>query len=188
MHVPSQPLMRSLLSQFQTPTAPRRTSRFFRVWLPFRLPCRANHPAYLGLASFISPILSAVDVSKTKQLLHRCQRNSQCNHEISVNGIVENRAVSHCPPRKGFRPHSFLARRHQVAATAETAFLGFTTAFDFRAQRPKLWDRQNFLHSDFPLNHSAFTRHYRRNCHETPSERILPDSQIDFLLWPGPHS
>src|SRR5579864_9015120 len=39
-HVPSQPLMRSPLSQFQTPTAPRRNSRFFRVWLPFRLPCR----------------------------------------------------------------------------------------------------------------------------------------------------
>jgi len=44
-HVPSQPLMRSPLSQFQTPTAPRRNSRFFRVWLPFRLPCRADHSA-----------------------------------------------------------------------------------------------------------------------------------------------
>ena len=30
MHVPSQPLMRSLLSQFQTPTAPRRAVGFFR--------------------------------------------------------------------------------------------------------------------------------------------------------------
>jgi hypothetical protein len=39
MHAPSQPLMRSLLSQFQTPTAPRRTSRFFRVWLLVRSPC-----------------------------------------------------------------------------------------------------------------------------------------------------
>ena len=52
MHVPSQPLMRSLLSQFQTPTAPRRVSRFFRVWLLVRLPFRADHPAYFGSATF----------------------------------------------------------------------------------------------------------------------------------------
>jgi hypothetical protein len=39
IHAPSQPLMRSLLSQFQTPTAPRRTSRFFLVWLLVRSPC-----------------------------------------------------------------------------------------------------------------------------------------------------
>ena len=52
MHAPSQPLMRSLLSQFQTPTAPRRTSRFFRVWLLVRSPCRADHSAYFGLAKF----------------------------------------------------------------------------------------------------------------------------------------
>src|SRR5215469_18962911 len=90
MHVPSQPLMRSPLSQFQTPAPPRRVSRFFRVWLLFRLPCRADHSAYFGLTSFISPILSAVDETKTKQLLHRCQRNYQRKSEISVNGIVEN--------------------------------------------------------------------------------------------------
>jgi hypothetical protein len=58
--------------------------------LLFRLPCRTDHPAYFGLASFISPILSAVDGSKTKQSLHRCQRNYRCNHEISVNRTVEN--------------------------------------------------------------------------------------------------
>jgi hypothetical protein len=70
MHAPSQPLMRSLLSQFQTPTVPRRIRRFFRVWLLFRLPFRADHSAYFGSTSFTSPILSAVDASKTKQLLH----------------------------------------------------------------------------------------------------------------------
>ena len=90
MHAPSQPLMRSLLSQIQTPTAPRRTSRFFRVWLLVRSPCRADHSAYFGVARFISPILSAVDASQTKQSLHRCQRNSQRENEISVYGIVEN--------------------------------------------------------------------------------------------------
>ena len=36
----------------QTPTAPRRVSRIFRVWLLFRLPCRADHSAYFGLAKF----------------------------------------------------------------------------------------------------------------------------------------
>jgi len=51
-HVPSQPLMRSLLSQILTPTAPRRVSRFFRVRSPFTLPRRADHPAYFGLAKF----------------------------------------------------------------------------------------------------------------------------------------
>jgi len=45
------PLMRSLLSQFQTPTAPRRVSRFFRVWSLVRLPFQANHSAYFGSAT-----------------------------------------------------------------------------------------------------------------------------------------
>src|SRR5260370_19929750 len=52
MHVPSRPLMRSLLSQFQTPTVPRRISRFFRVWLPSESPRLANHSVYFGLATF----------------------------------------------------------------------------------------------------------------------------------------
>jgi hypothetical protein len=65
MHVPSRPLMRSLLSQFQTPTAPRRVSRFFRVWMPTELPRFANHSAYFGLATFyFRQSLSAVDGSK----------------------------------------------------------------------------------------------------------------------------
>src|SRR5260370_11872672 len=68
IHAPSQPLMRSPLSRFQTPTAPRRNSRFFRVRLLFRLPCRADHSAYFGLARFILPILSAVDADQAKQL------------------------------------------------------------------------------------------------------------------------
>jgi len=44
--------MRSLLLQFQTPTVPRRVSRFFRVWLLSGLPRLADHPAYFGLAKF----------------------------------------------------------------------------------------------------------------------------------------
>ena len=52
IHAPSQPLMRSLLSQFQTPTAPRRVSRFFRVWVLSKLLRLADHSAYFGLAKF----------------------------------------------------------------------------------------------------------------------------------------
>jgi len=52
MHVPSRPLMRSLLSQFQTPTVPRRASRFFRVWLPAGLPRLADRSVYFRLATF----------------------------------------------------------------------------------------------------------------------------------------
>ena len=61
----------------QTPAPPRRVSRFFRVWLPYKSPCRADHSAYFGLASFISPILSAVDVDQTKQSRERCQCKSR---------------------------------------------------------------------------------------------------------------
>lgn len=74
----------------QTPAPPRRVSRFFRVWLPHRSPCRADHSAYFGLANFISPILSAVDADQAKQSRERCQRETQAENEISVNGNVEN--------------------------------------------------------------------------------------------------
>jgi hypothetical protein len=50
-HAPSQPLMRSLLSQSQTPTAPRRAVGFFRFGCPSKLPWRADHPAYFGLTN-----------------------------------------------------------------------------------------------------------------------------------------
>ena len=61
----------------QTPTPPRRVSRFFQVWLPYRSPCRADHSAYFGLASFISPILSAVDAEKLNSRGELCQRETQ---------------------------------------------------------------------------------------------------------------
>ena len=144
MHAPSQPLMRSLLSQFQTPTAPRRTSRFFRVWLLVRSPCRADHSAYFGVARFILPILSAVDASQTKQSLHRCQRNSQHENEISVHGIVENVDGSIFPAFSSPQP------------CAE------------------------------PLRNS--TQAPRENRHETASQRILSDSQINVVLWAGTHT
>jgi len=41
-------------------------SRFFQVWLRFGLPRFADHSAYFGLANFIKPTLSAVDVTHLK--------------------------------------------------------------------------------------------------------------------------
>jgi len=52
IHVPSQPLMRSLLSQFQTPAAPRSVRRFFRVWSLCGSLRRVDHPAYFGSATW----------------------------------------------------------------------------------------------------------------------------------------
>jgi hypothetical protein len=94
IRAPSQPLMRSLLSQFQTPTTPRRVSRFFRVWLLIRSPCRADHSAYFESARVISPILSAVDSRQTKQLLDGCQRNFRRISEISV--LLRSKIFSVC--------------------------------------------------------------------------------------------
>lgn len=50
----------------QTPTAPRRVSRFFRVWLPLGSPRGADHSAYFGLTNFTSSNLSAVDAMQVK--------------------------------------------------------------------------------------------------------------------------
>jgi hypothetical protein len=81
----------------QTPAPPRRVSRFFRVWLPYRSPRGTDHSAYFGLTSFISPILSAVDADQTKQSREHCQRETQAKNEISVNRNVENEAPFRLP-------------------------------------------------------------------------------------------
>ena len=54
----------------QTPTTPRRVSRFFRVWLSSGSPRPTDHSAYFGLANLIEPTLSAVDVSQLKHCLY----------------------------------------------------------------------------------------------------------------------
>jgi hypothetical protein len=103
----------------QTPALPRRVSRFFQVWLPYRSPCRTDHSAYFGLASFISPTLSAVDVDQTKQSRERCQCGIQSENEISVNRNVENevpffllRSLRSFP----LRPTRALPRRDPIPA------------------------------------------------------------------------
>ena len=50
-YAPSRPLMRSLLSQFQTPTTPRRAVGFFGSGCSLSRPSRTDHPAYFGLAN-----------------------------------------------------------------------------------------------------------------------------------------
>ena len=50
-YAPSRPLMRSLLSQFQTPTTPRRAVGFFGSGCSLGRPSRTDHPAYFGLAN-----------------------------------------------------------------------------------------------------------------------------------------
>src|SRR5579859_4073746 len=72
------PLMRSLLSQFRTPTAPRRAVGFFRSGHP------AGRPAWLitqsfGLARFIVPTLSTVDAIHTNRELENVNANYWCN-------------------------------------------------------------------------------------------------------------
>src|SRR5215469_10308133 len=89
-HAPSQPLMQSLLSQFQTPTVPRRIRRFFQVWLRFGSPRFADHSAYFGSTNFIWSTLSAVDVVQVKQLLHACQRSFRWDRQFSVHRVWKN--------------------------------------------------------------------------------------------------
>jgi hypothetical protein len=58
-------LMRSPLSRFQTPTAPRRDCRFFQVWWPSRSPRQADHSAYFELAKsyFGEPFQPSTEVT-----------------------------------------------------------------------------------------------------------------------------
>src|SRR5216684_8674135 len=79
------PLMRSPLLRSQTPTAPRRDGRFFRVWLLFGLPFRADHSAYFGPAKFY---LSQPFQPSTEANLESCSKivNAcfQCNRPVAM--------------------------------------------------------------------------------------------------------
>jgi len=58
------PLMRSLLSQFRTPTAPRRAVGFFRSSCLAGRPARLITQSTLDWLSIIVPTLSTVDDAK----------------------------------------------------------------------------------------------------------------------------
>src|ERR1035441_2225065 len=93
------PLMRSLLSQFRTPTAPRRAVGFFRSGHPSGYPAGLITQS-IGLARFIVPTLSTVQtiiwfpficfavrpslvqsyVQNTAKLISSGDKFSPCNH------------------------------------------------------------------------------------------------------------
>ena len=58
---PSQPPDAITAFAVPNPSHSSQNSRFFRVWLPDRLPCQTDHSTYFGLASLFEPILSIID-------------------------------------------------------------------------------------------------------------------------------
>jgi len=52
-HAPSQPFDAITAFAVPNPNFSSQSRRFFQVWSPSRLPCRADHPIYFGLANFI---------------------------------------------------------------------------------------------------------------------------------------
>ena len=81
MHVPSQPLDAITAFTVPNPNCPSQSRRFFQVWLPCRLPCRADHPVYFGPASFISLTLSTVDGTNLNRAFTNVNANYWCNAE-----------------------------------------------------------------------------------------------------------
>ena len=83
MHVPSQPLMRSLLSQSQTPTLPRRNRRFFRVRVSSESLHRTESPSLLRTSyGLLKPTLSAIDASHPKRERRNVNAQDWCNGNI----------------------------------------------------------------------------------------------------------
>jgi len=78
------PLMRSLLSQFRTPTAPRRAVGFFRSGYLAGHPARLITQSTSGRLSIIVPSLSTVDGSNLNRAFIKvnakywCNRNFKC--------------------------------------------------------------------------------------------------------------
>ena len=81
MHVPSQPLDAITAFTVPNPNCPSQSRRFFQVWLPCKLPCRADHPVYFGPASFISLTLSTVDATNLNRAFTNVNANYWCNAE-----------------------------------------------------------------------------------------------------------
>ena len=76
------PLMRSLLSQSQTPTSPRRAVGFFRSGRPAGYPAELITQSTSDWLILFEPILSIVDGAKVKRLVDHCQCpfSVQCRH------------------------------------------------------------------------------------------------------------
>src|SRR5579871_1646817 len=76
------PLMRSLLSQFRTPTTPRRAVGFFRSGRLAGCPARLITQSTLDWLSIIVPTLSTVDASKVTRVMKKVNANYWCNGEV----------------------------------------------------------------------------------------------------------
>ena len=71
--------MRSLLSQFQTPTAPRKSQSVFSGLVAHPVTLLSRSPSLLRIGNVLfSPTLSAIDGCHPKQLLHGCHAPFQC--------------------------------------------------------------------------------------------------------------
>jgi hypothetical protein len=67
------PLMRSPLSQSQTPTSPRRAVGFFRSGCPAGYPAELITQSTSDWLILLEPILSIIDGAKVKRLVDHCQ-------------------------------------------------------------------------------------------------------------------
>jgi hypothetical protein len=76
------------------PGCPSQSRRFFQVWLLFRLPRRADHSAYFGLAKFY---LSQPFQPSTGATLESCLKivNAlfQCNRRVAIDQTQETQPV-----------------------------------------------------------------------------------------------
>src|SRR5438034_11121995 len=95
-------------------------------------------------------------------------------------------------PLQGFRqrnspPQSSLSAC-QNALTPEAAFLVFKPSVSATSPAARSRERQTFRSPIFCSTTPRVSEALQENCHETPSKRIFPQSQMDFLLWPGTHS
>src|SRR6185295_1358616 len=89
-HAPSRPLMRSPLSQFQTPTTPRRVVGFFGSGCPAGCPTEPITQSTSDWLILLEPTLSIVDGAKVKRLRVRCQ----CRFSVqtkNANALVAER-------------------------------------------------------------------------------------------------
>jgi hypothetical protein len=90
MHAPSQPLMRSLLSQFQTPTAPRKSQSVFSGLVAHPVALQSGSPSLLRIGNFLfSPTLSAIDGCHPKPLVMGCQ----CPFSVQTLSFKRVRAI-----------------------------------------------------------------------------------------------
>jgi hypothetical protein len=76
--------MRSPLSQFQTPTTPRRVVGFFRFGGPAGYPTGLITQSISGWLILFEPTLSIVDAAKVKRFTNGCQ----CRFSVQIPNVI----------------------------------------------------------------------------------------------------